>query len=272
MARDVANRGTRCDGVHMPNYPVDGSVEVIGNGPRVVFVHGSVTNAQFAWRGQKALADAFTVVLPTRRGYPPREPLDYIDFEPQVDELAELIHDGTHLVGFSYGGVVALLVAVRRLDALASLTVIEPPALALARADPDATALGLELFKLYWEAPEDPREFLERFMELIGGKLALPRGLPPDIEQGVRALMVERPPWDARFALDELRRAKFPKLVVSGAHNPALEAVCDVLEERLGAERAVVRVGSHNIPQAATELNDVLRSFLSRAETAQHGD
>ena len=42
MARDVANRGTRCDGVHMPNYPVDGSVEVIGNGPRGAGAHADI--------------------------------------------------------------------------------------------------------------------------------------------------------------------------------------------------------------------------------------
>ena len=52
--------------------------------------------------------------------------------------------------------------------------------------------------------------------------------------------MAERPPWEAEIPLDELAAAPFPKLVVSGAHNAAFDAVCDVLEERLGAERAVL--------------------------------
>jgi pimeloyl-ACP methyl ester carboxylesterase len=237
----------------------------LGTGPRVVFVHGSVTNGDWLWSKQRVLADSFTLVLPNRSGYPPHAPLDYIDFNDQADEIAELLDDGSHLVGFSYGGVVALLAAERRLGALASLTVIEPPALRLA-PNPHTEELAVALLRLYLSGPADPREFLDQFMQLLGGKIRLPPVLPPDLEQGVRALMVERPPWDARFALDELAQASFPKLVVSGAHNPALESVCDVLEQRLRAERAVIEAGSHNIPHAGDAFNDALRSFLNRAE------
>jgi len=243
-----------------------GAVEVLGSGPRVVLVHGSVTNARWLWMPQRTLADSFTLVMPNRSGYPPREARDYIDFEQQADELAELLDDGSHLVGFSYGGVIALLAAERRIDALASLTVIEPPALWLARGVPEVDRLARDLFNVFWSPPPDLRAFLDQFMSLMGGKLTLPKVLPPDLEQGVRALMVERPPWDARFALDELERAPFPKLVVSGAHHAALDAVCDVLEERLDAERAVVNAGGHNIPHTGAEFNEVLSAFLLRAE------
>jgi hypothetical protein len=80
----------------------DGTVEVLGSGPRVVLVHGSVTNARWLWMPQRTLADSFTLVMPNRSGYPPREARDYIDFEQQADELAELLDDGSHLVGFSH--------------------------------------------------------------------------------------------------------------------------------------------------------------------------
>jgi pimeloyl-ACP methyl ester carboxylesterase len=253
---------------HTNGEMIDG-VEVLGAGPRVVFVHGSVTNGTWLWAQQRPLADSFTLVIPNRSGYPPHEARDYIDFNQQADEIAGLVEDGTHLVGFSYGGIVALLAAERRLEALSSLTVVEPPALALARDNPDVERLGMALFKLYWSPPADPRAFLEQFMALIGGKIKLPPALPPDLEQGVRALMVERPPWDARFALEKLADAPFPKLVVSGGHHPALEAVCDVLVERLGAQRAVIPAGSHNIPQAGDAFNDVLSSFLTSVEEAQ---
>jgi hypothetical protein len=62
--------------------------------------------------------------------------------------------------------------------------------------------------------------------------------------------MVERPPWEAVIPLEELAAAPFAKLVVSGAHNPAFDAVCDVLEERLGAERAVLPGAGHSLPRA----------------------
>ena len=241
-------------------------MEVLGSGPRIVFLHGSVVNARLMWRRQRALADSFTLVFPTRSGYPPNPPLDYIDFHEQARELAEVVEDGDHLVGFSYGGVIALLTATLRIDALRSLTVIEPPALWLARGNPDVDRLALELFKLFWSGPDDPRAFVELFMPLLGGKLTVPSALPPEVEQGVRALMVERPPWDARFALDRLAAAPFPKLVVSGAHSRALDAVCDLVQERLGAERAIVEGGGHNIPDAGQAFNDVLASFVRRAE------
>jgi pimeloyl-ACP methyl ester carboxylesterase len=246
--------------------PSANAVEILGSGPRVVLVHGSVTNAQMAWRLQRVLARSFTLVLLNRGGYPPNPPLEYIDFEQQADELACLLEPGSHLVGFSYGGVISLLAAGRRLDALRSLTVIEPPALALAAGVPEVDRLAVELFKLYWCGRGDPLTFVQRFMELLGTKLNVSGGLPPAVEQGVRALMVERPPWDARFPLAELAAAPFPKLVVSGAHNPAFEAICDVLEARIGAERAVVRAGGHNIPQAGEPFNEVLLSFVQRAE------
>jgi pimeloyl-ACP methyl ester carboxylesterase len=247
-----------------------GTVETLGTGPRVVLVHGSVTNARWSWTKQHALADSFTLVMPNRSGYPPHPPLEHIDFERQADDLAPLLEDGTHLVGFSYGGIVSLLAAERRSSSLKSLAVIEPPAVGLCRgrgvAAVDELAVGL--FRLFWSPPEDDRAFLEAFMELIGGKLALPRVVPPDIVQGVRALRAERPPWDAEFALDELRAAPFPKLVISGGHNPALEAICDVLAEELGAERTVVASDGHNIPQTGAGFNETLASFLRRSEAA----
>ena len=63
--------------------------------------------------------------------------------------------------------------------------------------------------------------------------------LPPELEQGARALAVERGPWEADVPLDALAAGPFPKLVVSGAHHPAFDAICDVLERELDAERLV---------------------------------
>ena len=62
--------------------------------------------------------------------------------------------------------------------------------------------------------------------------------------------MAERPPNEAEIPLNDLGAAPFRKLVLSGAHHPAFDAVCDVLEERLGAERAVLPGAGHSIPRA----------------------
>ncbi len=76
--------------------------------------------------------------------------------------------------------------------------------------------------------------------------------------------MVERAPWEAEIPFAKLAEAPFPKLVLSGSHNEAFDAVCDVLEERLGAERAVLPGAGHSIPRAPG-FNARLEEFLRSA-------
>lgn len=234
-------------------------VEEVGSGPRVVLVHGSGVSG--GWPAQRELAGAFRLVIPTRSGYAPNPPQARIDFEEQADELLELLEPGDHLVGHSYGGVVSLLAAARA-PGLRSLTVVEPPAFGVARAHPAVEALITELAPL-WPTDLAPEPFLRRFAAVVGAESFPPAPLPPDVEAGVRAMMAERPPWEAEIPLEELERAPFPKLVVSGAHSAAFDAVCDVLEERLGADRAVLPGAGHSVPRAPG-FNERLVQFLPR--------
>jgi pimeloyl-ACP methyl ester carboxylesterase len=61
-----------------------------------------------------------------------------------------------------------------------------------------------------------------------------------------------------------LREAGFPVLVASGAHSPAFDAVCDVLERELAAERLVLPGSGHAV-QRVPGFNDALERFLVRA-------
>ena len=231
---------------------------------RVVLVHGSVSNGDIAWAPVRPLAERFELVIPNRGGYPPGPPLDRIDFEEQAGELAPLLADGAHLVGHSYGGVIALLMAARRPEAVTSLTVSEPPAFALARGNPAVERLVAALAELFEEAGEsEPAEFLRRFNAIVGSTYVVPDALPAELEQGIRALMAERPPWEAEIPLEKIAAAPFRKLVISGAHNPAFDAVCDVLEERLAAERAVLPGAGHGLARAPGYV-ELLEAFLSR--------
>jgi pimeloyl-ACP methyl ester carboxylesterase len=228
---------------------------------RIVFVHGSVGNARTTWSQQHSLEDRFECVFVTRGGYPPGPALAQIDFDEQADEVAAELREGDHLVGHSYGGVVSLLAAARG-PMLASLTVSEPPAFGIAREEP-AVAEFLDGYSRVSFA--SPREYLGTFLPLVGSAMQLPDPLPPPLEQGARAAMVERSPDQAVIPLEELGAAPFPKLVVSGAHNAAFDAVCDVLEERLGAERAVLPGAGHSLPRAPG-YNEALVSFVERAQ------
>ena len=91
--------------------------------------------------------------------------------------------------------------------------------------------------------------------------------MPPGLEQGARTLIVERSIWDAEIDLDTLAAAGFPTLVVTGAHLAAFDAVCDVLVERLPAERLVL-LGYGHTAQRHPDFNERLAEFVGRAEEA----
>ncbi len=232
---------------------------------RVVFVHGSVGNGPAAWAAVEPLRDRFELVIPSRGGYPPNEPLPRIDFEEQAEELAPLLENGAHLVGHSYGGVISLLIAAGHPELVRSLTVSEPPAFDLARGNPQVERIVTELEAFLADGPHEPADYLRGFLPIVGSDVRLPDPLPPELEQGARAAMAERPPWEAEIPLVELAAAPFPNLVVSGAHSPAFDAVCDVLEERLGAERAVLPGAGHSLPRAPGYAAR-LEAFLAQAD------
>ena len=69
-----------------------------------------------------------------------------------------------------------------------------------------------------------------------------------------QAWRLEPLPWQADLPLDRIGRTGFPKLVVSGAHHPAFDAVCDVLAQRTGAERAVITGAGHSVQRTGEPL------------------
>jgi pimeloyl-ACP methyl ester carboxylesterase len=235
-------------------------VEELGEGPRVLLVHGSGSGGSAAWSTQLPLAERFRLVIPTRSGYAPNPPLEQIDFERQAEELAPLLEDGAHLVGHSYGGVISLFIAARHPEAVQSLTVSEPPAFRLARGNTEVDEL-VARFERLWAAGLEPEPFAREFLRTIGSSVEPPSPLPADLEAATRATQAERGPWEAEPPLDELAATAFPKLVISGAHHPAFDAVCDVLEGRLGARRAVLPGAAHGIPRAPG-YNELLSGFL----------
>jgi pimeloyl-ACP methyl ester carboxylesterase len=233
--------------------------------PRLVLVHGSVVNAELTWSAQGPLVEQFEIVAPNRRGFPPGPEVEHVDFEDEAVWLDRFVEPGTHLVGHSYGGVIGLLAAARYPERLRSLAVIEPPAFGIAREIPAVDEFMARIEEHWTNGPRDPGEFLRGFLALVGSSIP-PGNFTPDLLQGARTLMVERPPSEAVIPLDKLGRAPFPKLVVSGGHSAAFEAVCDVLEERLGAERAVLPGAGHSVQRLGKPFNELLAAFVERAE------
>lgn len=244
-------------------------LEVIqdGAGPPIVFVHGSVLGARRTWRRQLALARSWRLSMPNRPGFGSSAPLARGDFEAEAPLIAELLGDGAHLVGHSYGAVIALYAAALRPEAVRSLTVSEPGCLRVAGGNAlvDAQIASGEM--LYEHSADlAPLDFLRAFRGGVGSTRETPGELRGELLAGARMLMRERPPWQADPPLERLRDAGLSTLVISGEHSAVFEAVCDALAGRLGAERAVVSGRGHTIPAAGAPYNELLEAFLAEAQ------
>ncbi len=244
--------------------PGELEVERLGSGPPVVMVHGSVVGAARTWRRQRALAARFTLVLPNRPGFGASPPLERGDFEAEAPAIAELLGDGAHLVGHSYGAVIALYAAALRPAAVRSLTVSEPGCLRVAAGLPEVDRHIANGELLYARAASlEPLDFLRAFRGGVGSTHETPGQLAGELLGGVRLLMRERPPWEADPPFAQLRAAAFPKLVISGAHSRVFDAVCDRVAGLIGGERAVVAGRSHTIPATGEPYNELLQAFLT---------
>lgn len=195
-------------------------------------------------------------MLPFRRGYgssPAADP----DFAVDARDVAGLLEQRAHLAGFSYGGIGVLLAAARRPEQVRSATVIEPPAFGVAAGDPAVRELLERLRSVYERAPELTPE---KFGALFGAALGLERPPrdDPETRSALESFMRERPPHEAEIPFEQLDG--IPVLVVSGGWHPAFEAVCDVLERRLGAERAIFP-GPRHRAQHAPGFNERLVAF-----------
>ena len=79
-----------------------------------------------------------------------------------------------------------------------------------------------------------------------------------------RRSTAERGPDEAEIPLEPL---PYPVLVVTGGHEPAFDAVADVLCERLGAERLVLPGAGHAV-QNAPGFNEALEASSARDQAA----
>jgi pimeloyl-ACP methyl ester carboxylesterase len=245
-------------------------VERLGEGPPVLFIHGSVVDAGLTFRKQRELAERWTLILPNRPGFGSSPPLERLDFEAEAPLLAELLGDGAHLVGHSYGGVIALLIAAQRPEAVRSLTVSEPGCLRVAAGVPVVDEMIRNGELLFSDPDSVPSEvFLRYFRSGAGSARETPAELPEELARGVELLKRERPSWEAEIPLERIAAAGVPALVISGGHSEAFEAVCDALADRLGCERAVIRGRDHTVPSTGEPYNRALERHLAGSEATR---
>ena len=234
-------------------------VDSWGSGVPVVLVHGSLATGADEWQVQRPLADqGFRLLVPDRRGYGRSPVAQGEDFLADADDVAELMGDGAHLVGHSYGGLAVLFAAARRPDATLSLTLLEPAAFSLGQHHQAARTLVAEVRRL-WDQHLPDQDWVVRFLRVVGSD---PDALSPELIAAAVPLVPVfrrgRPIWEPGLPLAALRSATFAKLVVSGGHSAGFDAICDELAELIGASRMTIEGAGHEVQFTGTPLNEAL--------------
>jgi pimeloyl-ACP methyl ester carboxylesterase len=237
-----------------------------GSGPEVVLVHGSVTGAHAYWADLRGKAHGWKLVAPNRRGYHPRTPASREDFCADTVDILQLCGRPVHLVGHSYGAIVALLAAAEAPGTIKSLTVLEPPPLPSVHHNREVRDWVRQMSALRCEGPPGPAEFLTAFMRLVGGP-ADAAGYSDQLAAQVELLRASEPAWTAKPPWQVLSARRIPALVVSGGHSVVFEAAADGIAARLAANRRIL-VGAGHFVQRHPQFADVLTGFLQAHEPA----
>jgi pimeloyl-ACP methyl ester carboxylesterase len=241
-----------------------------GSGERAVLVHGGDPfGGATTFSEQEVLGERWHLIVPDRPGHgnSPRQGRE--DFEHHGELLAPLLDDGpVHLVGHSYGGMVALYMATARPDAIGSLTLIEPPAFGLAPDDPAVQEMSRAGDQLFANPPDDPLVTVKTFFGMVGIDMPLPDDLPnprPEfIVNMARDLADIRSPHEAHISVDALNSGGYPILVLTSGRTAGFEGIAAALVERVGAEHIVVPDTDHLVQRGAP-VNDILERFWNAA-------
>jgi pimeloyl-ACP methyl ester carboxylesterase len=245
----------------------------------VVLLHGSASNSAL-WRHTKsALQSRYRCITPDLIGYGssaawPQQAAFGLDAELRaIEPLLRCCADTLHLVGYSYGGVLALHLALADPGRVQSLTLIEPVFFAALKYAGDWSSY-FEFCRVRDEfvaalARGDREVAMRRFVDFWMGNDAWV-GLPVDI----RASMLKAADkivldWQASFSADP-GRARLSvlaarTLLMRGSDSPRpMRFLVDALHAIMpGSEHIVVEGANHLLPLThAAELTSAILSNL----------
>ena len=207
--------------------------EVGGAGEPVVLVHGAhIADAFAPLLTEPALMERYQLVLYHRRGFAGSTHADGpLSIAQQAADCRALIQHlsvpRAHVVGHSYGGVIALQLALDAPDMVHSLALLEPALFMVPSAPQFMDAMG-PVLQMY-EAVDKMRA-VDSFLQAVVGpeyRRALDRMLPGAFAQAVADadtfFRIELPALEQwSFTQAEARRITQPVLAVLGGDSPPL--------------------------------------------------
>ena len=217
--------------------------ESSGAGPTVVLVPGSCSTGaawkpvMTSWEGQfRCITTSLLGYGRTAERRTANDPSIFHETEA-LETVIDRSGGPVHLVGHSFGGLVALAVALRNRTSLASLTIVEAPAFDLLRASGEDRHYGAfrEMTRSYFaDFASGNHEAIATMIDFYGGA-----GTYASWPPRVRAYAMETTPvnildWTSAFgfALSEtaLAALSVPTLVLRGAaSHPAMQRANELL-------------------------------------------
>jgi pimeloyl-ACP methyl ester carboxylesterase len=235
-------------------------LECSGTGPPLVYLHGATEWAGYSAAFVHDLERAFHVVQPERRGHgrTPDVPGD-LTFAEMTKDTATLIEqlelDKPHVVGFSDGANIALLVALEHPDLVGNVIAIGP----------NMHVSGYTDDTLAWLATVTPDSWPAEYRQMH--QALSPDGSEhwPEFAQKV----IEMANREPEIALDRLATITAPTLIV-GADNDMVR-----LEHLIAIHRAIPHSQLSIIPGAGHELTfehptltaEIALRFLKRGDS-----
>lgn len=228
-----------------------------GQGDPLILLHGGlVTND--TWAAQiPAFAERFHVLAPERRahGHTPdvEGPLNYADMaNDTIGFLETVVKQPAHLVGWSDGGIVGLLVAIVRPDLVRRLVAIS--------ANFNTEGMVGSMEEMMGGGADDPSMAMFRSMY----EASSPDG--PEHWPVMFDKMMEMFKDQPNIKPDELGSIKVPTLVVSGDDDVVtIEHTLELYRAIPGSELAVVPGTSHALVFEKPDLlNRIVLDFLEK--------
>lgn len=228
-----------------------------GRGEPVVLLHSSgLSGRQWRRLAGQLVERGRRAVVPDLSGHgasPPwREPTPFT-FDVDVEEVARLLGEigPAHLVGHSYGGLVALHVAAKLPASVLALSLFDPVAFSVLDAVADADVLSeLAATELAWLWQSEGQErWLRRFVEFWVGKGGW-EGLREEMRAEFR-----RVAWVVREGVVSLTAdgtrldpGAIPLALITGEHSPApARRVIQRLRERAAHARVATIPGAGHL-------------------------
>ncbi len=233
--------------------------EIEGDGPPIVFIHGSFATTS-AWKGiVKELSTNHTCILLKLPGHGgAADPDDFSDpaIETELEILASVVKSLTaepvHLVGHSFGGVVALAQALKGNLQLSQLSLFEPVAIWLLNRVKNFAARATVdefLFDYRQAVLQKQPSACGKVIDFWGGKGHFEL-LPEKVKQSMEVLVANNiRHWNTEAAINstlaELESCSIPTRLVCGTEsNSVAISICGHLNEALPNSRKYVIPGA----------------------------